>query len=247
MMRRATAAVLGLMMPWAAAAQDASSTPEPQPVAPAVQVPSQPSSNNAATAIMTINRDELFMNSAWGKRAQVEIEARRTEIEAENDRLADLLATEEQELTGLRQTLPPEEFRKRADEFDKRVIEVRRERDVVVRELQSQADEERTAFFRGLLPVLTQLMDERGAVAVLDQQAIFVAAESINVTDELIRRVDIALGAGPAEPAPEGTVPPPVETMPAPEGAEPAPQDPLPEGTAPAPVEPVPAPQPDAN
>lgn len=212
MMWRVTAVALGLWMPWAAVAQDA--PPSPQPAA---QLPAPALARDNQAAIMTINQDELFMDSAWGKRAQAEIEARRTEIEAENDRLATLLASEEQELTSLRQTLPPEEFRKRADEFDKRVVEVRRERDVVVRELQNQADEERTAFFRGLLPVLTQLMEERGAVAVLDQRSIFVAAESINVTDELIRRVDQAIGAGPAEPAPDRPLPAPVEPIPVPE------------------------------
>jgi Skp family chaperone for outer membrane proteins len=212
MMWRVTAVALGLWMPWAAAAQDAPPSPPP-----AAQLPAPALASDGQAAIMTINQDELFVNSAWGKRAQTEIEARRTEIEAENDRLATLLAAEEQELTNLRQTLPPEEFRKRADEFDKRVVEVRRERDVVVRELQNQADEERTAFFRGLLPVLTQLMEERGAVAVLDQRSIFVAAESINVTDELIRRVDQAIGAGPAKPVPDGTPPPPVAPIPAPE------------------------------
>lgn len=147
--------------------------------------------------VMTLDQDALFRRSAWGMRVQADLEQRGREIADENDRLAEQFSREEQELTSLRETLSAEEFRKRADEFDKRVVEVRREREEALRELQTRADAERTAFFRAILPVLTALMRERGAVAVLDQRAIFVAAESIDVTDDLIARMDAEVGAGP--------------------------------------------------
>src|SRR5690606_8100707 len=77
----------------------------------------------AVLPVLTIDQDMLYARSQWGQRVQEEIEQRRREIAAENDRLAEQFASEEQELTALRRTLPPDEFRKRADEFDKRVVE----------------------------------------------------------------------------------------------------------------------------
>lgn len=184
---------------------------------PSSDMPSQ------GAALMTINQDELFMNSVWGQRVQAYIEARSVEIAAENDRIADELAAEEQELTTLRGTLTPEEFSRRADEFDARVVEVRRTRDVVGRELQQAADEERTAFFRAALPILADVMRERGAVAVLDQRMIFVAAESIDVTDLLIARLNAEVGEGPARlpqgPNPNPATAPQGTTGAAPDGA----------------------------
>lgn len=149
--------------------------------------------------VMTLDQDVLYRQSAWGLRVQAELERRGLEIANENDRLAEQFSNEEQELTILRETLSAEEFRKRADEFDRRVVEVRREREEALRALQTQADIERTAFFRAILPALSALMQERGAVAILDQRAIFVAAESIDVTDDLIARINAEIGAGESQ------------------------------------------------
>lgn len=162
-----------------------------------------PAKGEGVLPLMTLDQEELYQGSLWGRRVQADLERRGREIAAENDRLASQFASEEQQLTALRQSLPPDEFRKRADEFDKRVVEVRRARDLAARELQTMADEERTAFFNAVLPVLAALMRERGAVAVLDQRAIFVASQSIDVTEALIARIDKEIGAGPVLAAPD--------------------------------------------
>ena len=177
---------------------------------------------NGALPVITLDQDALYVNSKWGQRVQAELERQGREIAAENDRLEKQFAQEERELTELRKTLPPDEFRKRADEFDTRVVEVRRERVNAARELQTRANDERNAFFRAALPVLAAVMRERGAVAVLDQRSVFVAADSIDVTEALIRRMDTDIGAGPAAPAP---TPAPGA---APEAAPAAPQAPQP-------------------
>ncbi|AGT08975.1 OmpH family outer membrane protein [Paracoccus aminophilus] len=153
--------------------------------------------------IMTIDQDELFLNSAWGRRAQADLETRGQTLARENDELAEQFSNEERELAELRKTLPAEEFRKRADEFDKRVVQIRRERDAKVRELQHSAETERGAFFQVARPILAKLMEERGAVAVLDQRMLFASADSIDVTADLIARVDAEAGAGPFEGVPE--------------------------------------------
>ncbi|SIQ78341.1 periplasmic chaperone for outer membrane proteins Skp [Paracoccus thiocyanatus] len=186
-------------------AQPVVDPPQPPPgpantdVAPMV-IETPPSHGEGVLPVLTLDQEALYLGSQWGQRAQAELERNAREVAAENDRLADQFAAEEQELTALRQSLPPDEFRKRADEFDQRAVEVRRARDAAARALHTGADEERQAFFRAALPVLAALMRERGAVVVLDQRAIFVASQSIDVTDELVERMDREIGAGPAPP-----------------------------------------------
>ncbi|UXU74636.1 MULTISPECIES: OmpH family outer membrane protein [unclassified Paracoccus (in: a-proteobacteria)] len=164
---------------------------------PPLVVETADKAGEASLPLMTLDQDEVYLRSDWGQRVQAELEKQGRDIAAENDRLAEEFAAEEQQLTALRQSLPADEFRARADEFDKRVVEVRRERDIAARALQTRAEEERQAFFRAALPVLAALMKERGAVAVLDQRAIFVAAQSIDITDALIARLNQEIGAGP--------------------------------------------------
>ena len=184
---------------------------------------------NRILPVLTLDQEALYLNSKWGQRVQADLERQGREIAAENDRLEKQFADEERELTQLRATLPPDEFRKRADEFETRVVAVRRERVNAARDFQTRANEERNAFFRAALPVLAAVMRERGAVAVLDRQSVFVAADSIDVTEALIRRLDVAIGSGPGASAPQGAAP---EAVPAP---SPAPAEPVPE-TAPAPT-----------
>ena len=198
-----------------------------------VQAPGGPAANGTLPVI-TLDQEALFLNSKWGQRVQADLERRGREIAAENDRLEKQFSDEERELTQLRATLPPDEFRKRADAFDTRVVEVRRERANAARDLQTRANEERGAFFRAALPVLAAMMRERGAVAVLDRNSVFVAAESIDVTGALIERLDADIGAGPAppglpaapQPAPEPAPQPVPEPAPAPEPAPQATQEP---------------------
>lgn len=154
--------------------------------------------NRGDSEILTIDQEDLFSTSLWGKRVHAGIEQESQNIAKENERLATEFSDEEQQLTQLRATLAPDEFRKRADEFDKRVVEVRRQRDSVARELQEQIEAERAGFFRAVLPVLAQVMKERGAVVVLDQRSVFVSAQSIDITEFMVERLNREFGAGPA-------------------------------------------------
>lgn len=215
--RRGIAAFLALAAllaagPGALAQQQGASPPpadSPGRSVPPIVVDTPPPNGDAVLPVLTLDQDTLYLRSQWGQRVQDELEQRGREIAAENDRLADQFSAEEQQLTALRQTLPPDEFRQRADEFDKRVVEVRRARDAAARELQAEADEERQAFFRAALPVLAALMRERGAVVVLDQRAIFVAAQAIDVTELLIERMDREVGPGPLDEPAESETPDP--------------------------------------
>jgi Skp family chaperone for outer membrane proteins len=153
--------------------------------------------------VITLDQEELYARSKWGQRVHDELEKSGQEIADENDRLANQFSAEEQALTSLRQTLPADEFRKRAEEFDKRVVEVRRQREAAADALKARAVSEQQAFFHAVLPQLDALMRERGAVVVLDQRAIFVAAQSIDVTEALIERIDREIGAGPLQAGPD--------------------------------------------
>ncbi|MTH80073.1 OmpH family outer membrane protein [Paracoccus aestuariivivens] len=204
----ALVAVLGTQSAWAqtdpqtppvieppAVTQPLSETPAPGLIVESAD----PQNGQSSPGILTIDQEELFSASKWGKRVQADLEKKSREIADENERLAVQFSNEEEQLTTLRGTLPADEFRKRADEFDKRVVEVRRQRDSVGRELQEHVDEERAAFFRAALPELAQVMKERGAVVVLDQRAIFVSAQTADITAVMIERLDTNIGAGPAE------------------------------------------------
>ncbi|WP_347138758.1 OmpH family outer membrane protein [Paracoccus sp. SSK6] len=155
----------------------------------------------AGAPILTVDQEALFAASDWGKRTQRVLEEEGGKIEAENERLAAQLSAEEAKLTEQRGTLDPAEFRKQAEAFDIRATEVRRQRAQVVQELNAWAEADRVAFYRAALPLMGEMMQERGAVAVLDRRTVFVSLDAIDLTQDLVTRLNKELGDG------AGTVP----------------------------------------
>lgn len=146
--------------------------------------------------ILTIDQDELFERSAFGARVRSEITAASADLAAENRRLEAELAEEERRLTALRETTDPQEFSRMAAEFDARVVEVRRTQDQKARDLSRRPEEARQEFLRAAVPVLADLVRERGALAILDTRAVIISADVIDITEEAIRRLDATLGDG---------------------------------------------------
>lgn len=181
------------------------------------------------SAIATIDREMLFTQSAWGKRTQARLDEEGARLEAENERLVTQLSNEEAQLTKERATLDPAEFRRRAEAFDLRATRVRRERLQATQDVNSWAAADRTAFYRVALPLMGEVMRERGAVVVLDRRTVFVSVEAIDITEELLTVLDRELGDG------VGVVP--FQPTPTTESGEPTPEAP----DQAAPVEPAPA------
>jgi Skp family chaperone for outer membrane proteins len=165
--------------------------------------------------ILTLDPERVFAGSAWGKRVTTQINSELEALAVENARIADELTVEERDLTDRRAAMPPDEFRAAADAFDAKVTEIRRTQDAKSRDVARRADAEKLAFYQALFTPLSEVLKARGAVAILDRAAIFLASDAIDVTDEVIARADALIGAGPAADAPEA--------VPAPLAAEPAP------------------------
>jgi Skp family chaperone for outer membrane proteins len=151
-----------------------------------------------ASPVLTLDQERLFAESQWGKRAVADLDARSQALAAENRKIEGDLTAEEKALTERRPGMEPAAFRAEADAFDAKVVEIRATQDGKVRDLNRLREAERQAFFQAAFPILGEVMRDRGAVAILDNRAIFVASNSIDVTDEMIRRIDAAVGAGKA-------------------------------------------------
>jgi len=148
------------------------------------------------TAILTVETDRLFADSAFGRRTANEIEAESAVLAAENRRKEAELTAEEKDLTERRSEMEPEAFRALADAFDEKVQTIRREQDAKARALNQKADKARTEFLRAARPVLEALMREAGAGVILERSSVFLSANATDITDLAIARIDAAIGDG---------------------------------------------------
>lgn len=200
------------------------------PGAVLTQQASGPSDDQAAPVlphapVVTLDRDRLYAESDLGKAAEARFEQESAALVAENRRLEAALEQEERSLTERRATLPADEFRKLATEFDTRVEDLRKAQDAKSRALTKRREEGRQAFFEAAVPVLGRLMVDLNAVAIIERSAIILTFDQFDITNLAIERLN-------AETTPES-----LPDLPPVEGATPDSQ----------PTEDVPPPTPDGQ
>lgn len=177
-----------------------------------------PAVTQEAAAFLIVNQERLLTGSVTGRRLLDEEEVERDRLRAEARALDAAFEAEERQLTEQRATLAPEEFRTRADAFDARVVQARREQDERASALAEEFEQRRRQFYARVAPILVMVMDRRGAKAVFDETSVLLADQSLNITDAVIAEIDASAGAAPAPPdAPVG----PTTPAPSPEPAAP--------------------------
>ena len=154
--------------------------------------------------VLVIDIERLLAETVYGQRLQDAIETERDALIARNERVATELEAEEQALTELRETTPPDEFREMADAFDTKVTQLRRESERLSRDLERQRDLAPVQFMRVVQPVLGELLNEADAVALLDVRSVILRADVADVTDIAISRIDARIGTGPEAQNPPG-------------------------------------------
>lgn len=152
-------------------------------------------------AILTIDSERMFLNSDFGKRVAREIEQRGNELANENRQIELELAEAEQELTDMRATMTPEEFRPLADAFDTRVQNTRQAQAAKSRALNELLEQEREVFLGAAGPVLQALMAEVGASVVLERRTVFISTNASDITANAIERINATLGEQATDPA----------------------------------------------
>lgn len=201
-------------------------TQSPQAEVPEIQPEDTPrsgfrdlsgSTGRLVSTIVTIDREALFLNSEFGQRVQRELEQDTEALTAENRKIEGELITEERDLTVRRNSMTAEEFAPLAEEFDAKVQRIRNEQDRKSILLQQRLDQERQTFLGAVSPILGEIAQSRGAVAVLDRNLVLLAFEGIDITEEAIARIDAQLGDNaPGQLAPAAPLPRPQENLPQP-------------------------------
>ena len=149
---------------------------------------------NLPSPILTIDQDRLVAETISGARVTDELEAQATALADQNAAIEADLVARERELTELRPSLTPDEFRRLADVFDADVQRIRSEQDEKARAINAARDEARQEFLNEAAVIISMIVRERRALLVIDRRDVFLSADSIDITDEAIRRINEAQG-----------------------------------------------------
>lgn len=145
--------------------------------------------------VATIDQDRLFSDSLFGQSFNQKFQNDAIILAEENRRIEKELAQEESDLTQKRKELENVEFRKLASIFNKKVETIRRNQSQKLNELNASRIQAQRAFFAQARPIIIELMRERGIQFILNDQAIFISANSADITDGAIQRINQVLGS----------------------------------------------------
>lgn len=147
--------------------------------------------------VLTLDQDRLYVQSLFGQRVQQDLQDQSKALSDQNRKIEAALEEEEGRLTVERSEMDPGAFAELAKDFDERVTGIRRAQAAKSENIRKISDAERARFFEAAFPVLLQLVEETGAVAILSNTAVIFSVRQIDITDEAIARVDAAIGAAP--------------------------------------------------
>ena len=168
--------------------------------------------------VLVLRQDDLFEKSAFGLASTRRIDAANAALLAENRKIEAALEAEERDLTTRRASLPPSEFHTLSEAFNAKVEGIRAAQETKSRTIARTRDEDRQRFLKAAVPVLAAIMQEEGAQVILDEKAVVLSFDRIDITAEAIDRIDAAIGDGSSLPAtpetadPGPPAPPPLPT-----------------------------------
>ena len=140
--------------------------------------------------VLVIDQQTVFDESAFFQELLGSLNEDRLKLRAENQRIFQELRDEELAIAEQRHDYTPEEFEKIARAFDEKVQATRRARSAI----EAQADKELTAirdvFRERIGPVIAQIMMEQNASIIIDRSMALWWADSLDVTQLAIDRID---------------------------------------------------------
>ncbi len=148
-------------------------------------------------AILMVSRKRLLNDTVHARallKAEIELTA---ELQLQVDAIKAELTAEEQELARLRPTLDREVFAARVAAFDRKVRRQRRAAQKHAAALQNIFRAERLKLVEALGPLLEEVREAHGASVALNSDEVLASDPALDVTDEVIARFN-------------ATVPPPV-------------------------------------
>ena len=146
------------------------------------------------TAVYTIDMNKLIKQTQIGKKIILKDNISRQKLQSENEKLEAELLLEEKELSEIRETLAADEFRLKAQEFDKKVTIIRTEQGQKEQDLIVENRKNESEFFKKIYPLLYGLLLERGGSILIDQSNAVLWDSSVDLTIDAVNLIDRVLG-----------------------------------------------------
>lgn len=137
-----------------------------------------------------VDMSKIIQSTDAAKGIFNDLENKRKEYQVQIKKEEDTLKAAEQEILKMKAKLPQEEFEKKAKEFETKIVSAQK----MVQEKKKTLDD---AYGRSMgklrgeaAKVIAEVAKERGYSAVFTQDAVIMASENLDMTEEVIARLN---------------------------------------------------------
>ena len=143
--------------------------------------------------ILVVDMQKVQRDAAASVSVTEQIAVLRSELGAAIAKRSEAINREETELAKERDKLTAEELRTLARQFERKVFAHRDFEQQETTKLQLLQAQARAAIRGRIIPILTSVMRERNAQIMLDKTQVVLSNEALDVTDEVLNRLNEAL------------------------------------------------------
>ena len=145
----------------------------------------------APNPVVTVYLERLVSETQIGQYLTFQMNEQAQNLQAELDIIEAELSAEENELITQREILDLEEFSLLAKAFDEKAVRLRQEQQAKIQAISEDSNRKRQDLLRSFVPVLSQVMRDRGATVLLDRRSVVLDDRaSVDITDVAIMIID---------------------------------------------------------
>ena len=144
----------------------------------------------AAEDILFINLQYIVGQSKAGSSLREQSEELNSEIIKLRDEITNSLQEKGKKLEDERTLLSPEVFQERADELRKEAEEKQNELNVRLQKIQQAIQRASNSIDSVISPILTEIVNEKGAKMLLERQTLLFADPKLDVSAEVIKKLN---------------------------------------------------------
>jgi len=150
-----------------------------------------PAQEVAQNPVVTVDLERLVSETQIGQYLSFQMSEEAQSLQAELDVIEAELSAEEEDLIKKRETLDLNEFRVLAKAFDEKAVRLRQEQQAKIQTINEESSRRRQDLLRSFVPVLSQVMRDRGATVLLDRRSVVLDDRaSVDITDVAIMIID---------------------------------------------------------
>ncbi len=144
----------------------------------------------AAPVIVVVNQQQILAQSKAGKSIAAQIEKLGETVQAELAAEAEKIRAEGERLQQQRELLAEDAFAEQVRAFQVKQQELGRLREKKLRELQLSEQQAFGLVGEEMRPILEEIVNARGATIMLDRADVMFAAQSTDITPEVLAKLD---------------------------------------------------------